>query len=456
MRKISIVKEKSFYKNILAIMIPVALQQAINMGVNMMDTVMLGQMGEVQLSASSLANAFYNIYQIFCMGIIGGCSVLVAHYWGAGDRGKVKEVFSLAMRVTAFFAMVFASVTLLFPDQIMRMFTSEQDVIAAGTGYLRITAFVYLIHGVGFVMAQLMRAVGEAKIGLYVSIVSFGINIGANWIFIFGHLGAPRMEIQGAAVGTLIARVAELLLTFCFVLKADKKLCLKMIDLLRRPSAEVVRKYLKVGVAVLISDGLLGFGSMALSMVIGRLGKAAVSANSICQVVDRLFTVVIAGVANASSIMIGHTIGAGKKEEAQRQGETFYLLSVVFGVLSALVVFLVGPLTMKLYKLEPETILVTRQMMYAYTFIVLIQCMQTVMTKGVLRGGGDTKFLMVADILFLWVVSLPLGYITGIILHCPAWMVMICLRSDYLFKDIWCLVRLFSKKWIHDVARKKV
>ncbi len=455
MKKIHIIKEKQFYMSVLAIMLPVAAQQAINMGVNMMDTIMLGQLGEVQLSASSLANSFYNIFHIFCMGIIGGCSVMVSQYWGARDEHRVRETFALSTRLTLILGALFMALTLIAPRGIMRLYTDEEAVIEAGIRYLQITAFIYLIHGLGLVTAQLMRSVGEARIGLWVSIVSFGVNIFANWVFIFGHFGAPRMEIAGAAVGTLIARVSELIVTVICVFFIDKKLHLRFADILKNPSGEIWKKYFKVGTPVLISDGLLGFGSTALAMVIGRLGTAAVSANSICQVVDRLFTVVIQGVSNASSIIVGQTIGSGDKEKAQYQGETFYLMSLAFGAVCAILVLIVGPLTLVFYKLEPETIVVTNQMMKAFAVIVFFQCIQSVMTKGVLRGGGDTRFLMAADILFMWIVSIPLGYVTGIILGLPAWAVQLFLRADYIIKSLWCISRLMSGKWIHDVTRKK-
>ena len=451
--KIQIVKDKSFYVKVLAIMLPVAAQQAINMGVNMMDTIMLGQLGEIQFSASSLANSFYNIFHIFCMGTIGGCSVVASHYYGAKEYRKVMEVFALALRIISCLAIAFALVTWFFPATIMRLFTPEQEVIDAGIGYLKITAFIYLIHGTGFVTAQLMRSVNQPRIGLYVSLLSFFVNVGANWVFIFGHLGAPRMEINGAALGTLIARASEFIVTYILVLK-QKKFPFRIKDFLIKPSKEVAGKYVSVGMPALISDALLGFGNTALSMIIGRLGVAAVSANSICQVVDRFFTVIISGIANASSIIVGHTIGRGEKENAQVEGETFYFLALVFGLLCSVIIFFLGPLTLSLYKLEPETIVVTKQMMNAFAGIVFFQAIQTVMTKGVLRGGGDTKFLMVADILFLWIVSIPLGYVAGIILHWPAWLVQLCLRADYAIKAVWCIGRLMSGKWIHDVAHK--
>ena len=455
MKKVTIIKDPGFYRRVLVIMLPVAIQQAINMGVNMLDTMMLGSFGEMQLSASSLANQYYNFFTIFCMGIIGGSSVLSAQYWGAGNKEKARETFNMALRLAAGVSLFFALLTWIFPRQIMTIYTSEPEVIAYGIKYLRITTFVFFVHGTSLVGAQLMRSVGKPRLGLYVSIVSFFVNLFFNWVFIFGKLGAPRMEIAGAALGTLLARLSEFAVTFWYILHKDQTLGLRLRDLKHNPSGEFFANYFRLGAPVLLSDGMLGLGNNVVSVVLGHMGSAVVAANAICMVIERLCTVIIQGVSNASGIIVGQTIGAGDKEKALQQGETFYLLSIIMGAFAALMVGIFGPLSMKMYSLTPDTVVITKQLMMSHVFIVFFQCIQTVMTKGVLRGGGDTKFLMIADVLFMWVVSIPLGFIVGILLKWPAWAVQMCLRADYVIKSVWCIGRLLSGKWIHDVARMK-
>jgi len=447
--KLKIIREKAFYSSVIKIMLPVALQQAINMGVNMMDTMMLGKFGEVQLSASSLANQYYSFFTIFCMGIIGGSSVLAAQYWGAGDKDRVHETFSMALRLACLVSSVFTILTFFFPEQIMSIYTSEKDVVEQGIRYLKITTFIFFLHGTSLVAAQLMRSVGQANLGLVVSIISFFVNVGANYVFIFGKFGAPRMEIAGAALGTLLARGTEFLVTFLYILVKDKELGLRIKHLLKAPSGMFYKSYFRLGAPVLVSDALLGLGGNLVSIVLGHMGAAVVASNAICQVIDRLFTVVIQGVSNASGIITGNTIGRGEKERALEQAETFYLLSIVFGVISAVMVFALGPLTISIYTLEDSTIVVARQLMNAYAVIVFFQAIQSVMTKGVLRGGGDTKFLMKADILFMWLASIPLGALSGLVLGWPAWLTMLFLRIDYVIKSVWCVSRMLSGKWIH-------
>lgn len=449
--RITLIREKEFYRNVFAIMIPVAMQQAINMGVNMLDTIMLGSFGEVQLSGSSLANQYYNLFQILCMGIIGGASVLSSQYWGAGNKEKVRETFCMALRLVTGMSIFFMLITWFFPRQIMSVYTNEADVIFQGARYLKVTTFIFVIHGTGYTAALLMRSVGQAKLGLVVSCISFVVNVIANYAFIFGKFGAPRLEIAGAAVGTLIARISEFSVTFIYILIIDKKLEFRARHLLKNPSADFYRNYFRLGAPVLVSDGLLGLGGNIVSVVLGRMGAAVVASNAICQVIDRLCTVVIAGISNASSVIVGQTIGMGDKKKALEQGETFYLLSIFFGAVGAALVFLMGPLSISMYELTDETVAIAKTMMNAYVVIVFFQAIQSVMTKGVLRGGGDTKFLMIADILFMWVVSIPLGAVGGLVLHWPAWLTIICLRIDFIIKSVWCIRRLLSGKWIRQI-----
>ena len=443
------IRDKRFYQAVFSIMIPVALQQAINVGVNLMDTLMLGSFGEIQLSASSLANEYYHFYNILCLGIIGGSSVLTAQYWGSRDLVRARQSISLAVQLGFTVGLLFAVLTCLFPQQIMRIYSTEEAVIEQGVKYLKITAFIFVIHGTSFIAAQLMRSVRQPKLGLFVSIVSFFVNVIANYIFIFGKCGAPRMEIAGAALGTLIARIVEFLITFGYILFVDRKLALRLKDLCAMPTKAALRAYFRLGAPVLVSDSLLGLGTTSISVVLGHMGAAVVASNAICRVIDRVFTTVIQGTSNAASIITGNTVGQGDREKAMHQGENFYYLGIFFGVCAALLTLLVGPLTLRLYNLAPETLVIARQMMLAYGVIVFFQSLQSVMTKGVLRGGGDTRFLMKADILFMWLVSLPLGAVGGLVLHWPGWLTMMALRIDFAIKSIWCVGRLRSGKWIH-------
>lgn len=443
------VRDRSFYKKVLLILIPIVLQSVINQGVNMMDTVMVGKLGEASISASSLANQFYNIFTFLCMGISAAGLVLSSQYFGAGDLPTVRRVFDLILQIVIIGGAAFAIVTFLFPEQIMGIFSSEEDVIELGAQYLRITAFIYLPHGVSLVASNVIRSIGNAKLGLYVSIASFIVNIGANYVFIFGKLGVPALGVMGAAVGTLIARAVEFLFCTVYLLAFEKKLRYNVRGLLRLPGRELFSEFRRLGMPAIISDSLLALAASIISIILGHMGKEIVSAYAIVTVMDRMATVAIQGATSAAGVVIGQTVGEGELNRAQTEGWTFLILSAAIGVLGGILVLFLGEWSIGLYEIEPSTVTIAVQMMEASAVIVFFQAIQSTLSKGILRGGGDTKFLMVADIIFQWLASIPLGALAGLVLKLPAALVLIALRIDFIIKSVWLVFRLKSGKWIH-------
>ena len=442
--------DREFYKTVAVIAIPISLQSLITIGVNMMDTIMLGSMGEVALSASSLANQFINIFHICCMGIGMGASVLTSRFWGMQDKDSLRKTITIMYRLCFVFGLLFTAATIIAPDALMRIYTSDEEVIRAGVSYFRWSVPCYWLLGFSLTTTIVLRSVGQVKLPLLCSVIAFFINIFFNWVFIFGKLGAPRMEVAGAAVGTLISRTFEFLFICGYFLFFDKKVSYRVKMILMK-CGDLLKDYLRISIPVLVSDGLLAFGNSAVAMVMGRIGKEFVSENAITMVVQQLSTVFIQGISNASSIITGHTLGAGDTERAQRQGVTFLGLGTVIGVLAGGLIMILSWPVINCYNVTGETKAIAEQLMLAVGVIVIFQSMNSILTKGVLRGGGDTKFLMLADILFLWIASIPLGYLAGLVWHLPAFWIYTFLKIDQFIKAVWCVFRLGSKKWIKKI-----
>ena len=397
--------DKEFYKNVVRIAVPVSLQQLITVGINLMDTIMLSSMGDAQLSASALAGQFINLFQIFCMGIGMGASVLTSRFWGMQDKEGLRKAITIMLRICLAFAAVFTLATLISPQMVMRIYTSEKVTVDYGVLYLRWLLPTYFCMGLSLTCTIVLRSVSQVKLPLFCSILAFFINIFFNWVFIFGHLGAPRMEIAGAALGTLIS--------------------------------------------------LLALGNNAVAMITGRLGTAFVAANSVTTVVQQLSSVLTQGISNASGIITGHTMGRGEYDKAQRQGYTFLGLGFLVGCLAALVILLLRGPIINYYQVTPQAKEIAWSLMDAISFIIVFQAMNSILTKGVLRAGGDTKFLMVGDILFLWVASIPLGYLAGLVFHWSPFWIYTMLKIDQIIKCVWCVFRLRSRKWIKVIHGTK-
>jgi len=456
-------KNSEFYKKVFALALPIALQSVITIGVNMLDTIMVARLGENALSATSLANTFIAIYHIFCMGLGMGASVLVSRYWGMKSAGNgqeeaagraLKQTVALMLRITVILAAVFAVITFIMPDTLMKMYTKETEIIQLGARYFRYSVITYFFLGVSLVCTIVLRSVGQVRLPLYVSIGAFFVNLLANYAFIFGKLGAPKMEVAGAAIGTIIARLFEFCIIFGYLIFKDKKICFRLKDVFIK-TGSLISEYIRICIPVLISDAILALGNNAVAMVIGHLGATFVAANAITSVTQQFSTVLIQGVSQAGAIVTGQTLGKGDKDKTMEQGWLFLGLGLGLGCISGLFIMAFSGPIISAYKVIPETEAIAKQLMAAISLIIVFQATNSIMTKGVLRGGGDTKMLMLTDNIFLWVISIPLGILAGFVFKWPAFWIYFFLKADQVVKTIWCVFRLKSEKWIKKITTGK-
>ncbi len=445
------VRDKKFYIRVIKLAVPVVIQSLITMSISIIGTIMVGQLGEKKLSATSLANEFIVLYQILCMGLGYGAAVLTAQYWGQRNITAFKKIVSIMLKMCLVIGGFLGATAYLIPETVMTIFTPDAELIRLGASYLHFSAWTLIPTGLSLTITAVLRSYGEVRLPLYTSFIAFVTNIFLNWVFIFGNLGAPRMEILGSALALLISRLIELSCIAGYFMLIDKKIGYRIKDLFISCKG-LYGQYIAFCIPVLISDTILGIGNSAISVIIGHIGFSFVAANAIVSQVTRMTTVFTTGVSSASSIMTGNTLGEGDTDRAYREGVTFLSISVVLGVVAGIILLVLCPYMIGSVRISAEAKYIANQLMYAISIIMVFQSAQTVLTKGVLRGGGDTRFLMAADVLFLWLVSIPLGILTGLVLHLPAFVVYISLRADYIIKTIWCTFRLLKGKWMNKIS----
>jgi putative MATE family efflux protein len=444
-------KSKSFYKKTLVLMAPVILQQLITVGVNFMDNLMVGSFGEVQISAVSFGNQFYSLFQFICMGLGSGAVVLSAQLWGRKEIAPMRRVAAIAMRLTVVLCLAFTLCSTLFPQFVMGLFTREGDVITVGAPYMRLIGLTFLLAGLSSTATYLLRSVGKVRIPLIGSGGAFVLNVFFNWVFIFGKLGAPRLELVGAAVGTVIARAFEFCFVFGYFLCKDDRFGFRAKHFFLS-GGELRGQYFKFGLPVLVSDTLLGISLTVTGAIIGHMGSVAAAASSIVMSVVKVTDILNAGMAGASAVVIGNTIGEGDIPRVKREGNTYMLLSLLFGLVIIVPLLLLEKPYFSVYDITRQTRDMAHWMLLLNCLWMPLQTNAYVSSKGVLRGGGDSRFMLLADSALIWLVSIPVGALAAFVWNASPIVVYVILRIQYPLKGVICLIRYLSGKWLKVIS----
>lgn len=435
-------------------MAPAALQQMINIGINFLDNLMIGGFGETQIAAASFGNQFYALFQFICMGLGSGAVVLSSQFWGQKDLPAMRKAAAIALRLTAALCALFTLLAVAWPHAILSVFTHEAAVVSVGAPYMRLIGLTFLLAGLTSTTTYLLRSVGKVNIPFIGSAIAFVLNLFFNWIFIFGKFGAPALELVGAAVGTIIARTFEFCFIFGYFIFKDSRFRFRIRHLLLS-GGSLWRQYFRFGLPVLISDALLGISLALTSVIMGHISESISAAYSIVNSVVQMICVLNVGMAGASAVVIGNTIGEGDLPRARREGNTYILLSFLFGLVIILPLLLLEKPYFSMYAIEEQTRLMAHEMLlYGNCLWMPIQTLAYVLSKGILRGSGDTRFLLAADSSCVWFVSLPLGALAGLVWHWPPMVIYILLRVEYPLKGLVCLARYLSGRWIKVISAK--
>lgn len=448
-------KEKAFYKTVFAIMVPIALQNVISFGVNIMDSVMLGSLGDLAISGASLGGQPFFLLMSLGFGLSSGGSVLIAQYWGKGNTDAIRRIMSLSMRFVTIASFLFAVACFFFPSPIMHVFSNEPEVIEAATQYLQVLAIGFMFFSISNNYMMSLRAVESVKVSTVIYVISFFVNIAANYAFIFGKFGMPRLEIRGAALGTVIARFSEFVMVMLYMNFAENKVHFKFKDFFRFDKS-LIPDYMKNALPVLGNEMLWGMGSAVMAMIMGRIGSVFVAANSIAGVIWQLAGVFVFGIANAAAVVTGKYIGEGRAEDAPKIANTLRLMGICSGVLSCVIILLVKNLFLGIYDVTPETTAAASEMITALAFLQPIFALDIICIVGILRGGGDARAAFIIDCSTLWLIGIPLGYLSGLVWHWPPALVWLMMKMDSPIKVLISTIRIQSGKWIKNVTRDDI
>ncbi len=450
-------REPGFYGRLLALALPILFQNLITNSLGLVDTFMVGTMGEGPLAGVTLANIPVFVVQLMMFGIQSGSSVLISQYRGKGDMGAINRVMGIGMYAAGAIGLTFALIMGFLPTQFMGLFGTDAAVVATAARYARIVGWSYFFDSFVQVYIGVHRAMGNPSRGLVILGASMACNTFLNWVLIFGNLGAPRLGVEGAALATLLARVLSCSIAVGWAV-LDKQFKLSPA-LLFRPGGEMTRRFIRFSTPVMCNETFWGLGTSLFPTIMGHMegSQEILAAYAIAGNITNLCTVGVFAISGTAAILIGQEIGSGRADRVYSLGALLNALAFLFG-LGAGLLFLgllhwfVIPVLYPLFGLSSAAGDICTMMLTVVFTMMPLRSFECTNIVGVLRGGGDVRMATLIDLTPLWVVALPLAVLSGLVFKAGIFWVYLSMMSENLVKGILGIRRFLSGKWINDVT----
>jgi putative MATE family efflux protein len=443
--------DKAFFRTMLSLAVPVAFQQLITAGLNMIDVIMVGQLGETAVAALGLANQIFFLLILFLFGITSGMAIFTAQYWGKNDVGNIRKVLGICLVIAVSAAALFTLAAVFIPERLMGFYTEDLQVIELGSSYLRIVGLSYILTAISVSYISILRSITLVTMTVIVSVVSLALKTIVGYSLIFGHFGLPALGVQGAAIGTAVGWTFECILLLVLVYALKTPLAANPFSLFRFERAFLFT-VLRTSIPAAINEVIWSFGITTYNAVYARIGTDSIAAININATVEELMFVLFIGLGNACSVMVGNKIGENDKETAFEYSRRATILAVMLSVLGGVVVFFVRDVVTGLYQLSPSATYNLSQIMLVYSLSAWLRVFNFMLFIGALRAGGDTKYAMFTELFSIWVIGVPAALIGGFVLHLPVYYVYALVLLEEMVKAIIITRRYLSRKWIHDLV----
>ena len=430
---------------------PISLQNLVTFAVSFADNVMIGSLGDDASSGVYIGGQLQSVLQMFVGGIEGAILILAAQYWGKKDTQSIRKVVSIGIKFALAVGLLSSLVAVLFPQWVIRAFTTEPGVIQEGAAYVQIVGFTYLFFSVSQVMIAAMRSVETARIGLYISCMALVINVCLNYVFIFGHFGFPAMGVRGAALATLVSRILEMCVGVGYVFFVDKKLRFGLKDLLHT-DRQLLRDFIRYGLPVIGGQVVWAINSLANTKILGYYSAGVIAAASITGMLHNLVYVWMNGMSSAVGIITGKTVGAGQYEKMKEYSKTVQMIFLFVGLISGAAVFLARDGFISLYNASPEAQAYSRQFINVISVTIIGTCYQAACLFGLVKSGGDISFVFKNDTIFVFLVVIP-SSLLAMWLGAPPWVVFACLKCDQILKCFVAIVKINRYNWMKNLTR---
>lgn len=441
-----------FYSQIIKLVIPIVIQNLLSAAVNSADVLMLNYVGQSSISAVSLASNYAGVLFMVYYGLGTGATLLCAQYWGKKDLQPIRAIEGIAMRFSLVITIFFSGFALFAPELMMKVFTTDTDLIQIGAEYLRVMSVTYLCWSIIEIYLAVLRSIGKVTISMILNVIAFTLNIFLNAVFIFGLFGAPKLGARGVAIATAASRLVELLgcIFVSFVFSKDLRLNPAYMFIRNKL---LLKDFIRLSLPALGNDISWSVAFSMYSVILGHLGSDAVAANSLVVVVRNFGTVLCFGTASAGGILLGNVMGEGDMEHAKEYASKLLKLTVITGAIGGVLILFATPFVLRFASLTETAMHYLKYMLLINTYYVMGAAVNTTLIAGVFRSGGDTRFGLICDSVDMWCYAVPLGFIAAFVLKLPVLVVYFLLCTDEFVKWPWVIKRYRSGKWLKNITR---
>lgn len=445
-------QEKSFYKSVIKIAVPVTLQSLLQSSFSVIDQVMTGQLGSTSIAGIGLGGKFYSIFSVLVSAIAAVAGIMIAQYIGKKDNQEVSRSFFVNIMMALFLALLFTGMCLIFPSQIMGAYTKDAMTREVAAGYLRIIAVSYIPVAVGTLLSTLLRCMNAAVIPLYASILAAVINTGMNYVLIFGKFGFPRMGVTGAAVATVISQSISCFLILGLFFWYYRKQELRLEFVFRMSHSGRIQ-YLGILLPILVCEFFWSLGENVYAAIYGHIGTASCAAMTLTSPIQVLVIGALSGLSQAAAILIGKSLGSEEYKKAYAESKKLMLYGLVGAVMLSLLLMVSRSYYVQIYNVEEEVRVVAGQILFAFALVAPVKVLNMILGGGIIRSGGRTKYVMWIDMIGTWCFGVPLGLLTAFVLKLSIPYVYFILSVEEGVRLAISLVVFRKRSWMHSLEQ---
>lgn len=443
--------EKAFLNKVFFIAIPIIIQNFITSSLNIIDTMMIGKLGETEIASVGIANQYFFLLNIIIMGLFSGIGIFVSQYYGKRDIKSIRKLVGVGIVSALIIGIIFTFFARVMPEGIIGLFNTDSRVIKLGTDYLVIVSLSYVFTAISFNYSIASRCVEKTVVPMIASSIALLTNTFLNWVLIFGNLGAPEMGVKGAAYATLVARILEFLIMVSYIYYSKSPLAGNLKELLAF-DFKFVKRIINTVIPVVLNEACWGFGSVMYNVIYGRIGTGAIASVQIATTINNLFMVIIFGVGNAALVMVGNQVGRGDNKKAMEYGNNSILLGCLVGAAVAILLAFSANAVVGIYDVSDQVKDWAKAILYVSSLVMIIRVYNIIAIVGVLRGGGDAKVSFAIEGLTMWCIGVPLAILGAFVFNLPVYLVYALCTFEEIVKGIACFFRIRSKKWIKNLV----